>query len=97
SGGRRRSVADEYGGEKRMLRLLLRIEVLAEDPTNVEDLLERRLQTQKHINFSLKSLFGGGHPDRVKRRKAKRVEAQLIIKTAVVIRLAHSVTSSDQI
>merc|ERR1712119_104258 len=53
-----------------------------------EDFLERRLQTQvvnipsfvvrlesqKHIDFSLKSPFGGGRPGRVKRKNAKKGE-----------------------
>merc|ERR1711910_113136 len=52
----------------------------------IEDFLERRLQTQvfkipsfvvrldsqKHIDFSLKSPFGGGRPGRVKRKNAKK-------------------------
>merc|ERR1712062_699293 len=55
----------------------------------VEDFLERRLQTQvvnipsfivrldsqKHIDFSLKSPFGGGRPGRVKRKNAKKGDA----------------------
>merc|ERR1711884_346329 len=54
-----------------------------------EDFLERRLQTQvvkipsfivrldsqKHIDFSLKSPFGGGRPGRVKRKNAKKGDA----------------------
>merc|ERR1712200_89288 len=31
-----------------------------------------RLDSQKHIDFSLKSPFGGGRPGRVKRRNAKK-------------------------
>uniref|UniRef100_A0A0N5AFC6 Small ribosomal subunit protein uS4 n=1 Tax=Syphacia muris TaxID=451379 RepID=A0A0N5AFC6_9BILA len=34
-----------------------------------------RLDSQKHIDFSLKSPFGGGRPGRVKRRNAKKVAA----------------------
>merc|ERR1712079_414364 len=33
-----------------------------------------RLDSQKHIDFSLKSPFGGGRPGRVKRKNAKRGE-----------------------
>merc|ERR1739849_2061 len=33
-----------------------------------------RLESQKHIDFSLKSLFGGGRPGRVKRKNAKKGE-----------------------
>merc|ERR1712154_460020 len=53
-----------------------------------EDFMERRLQnqvvnipsfvvrleSQKHIDFSLKSPFGGGRPGRVKRKNAKKGE-----------------------
>ena len=31
-----------------------------------------RLDSQKHIDFSLQSPFGGGRPGRVKRRNAKK-------------------------
>jgi len=31
-----------------------------------------RLDSQKHIDFSLKSPFGGGRPGRVKRKNAKK-------------------------
>ena len=31
-----------------------------------------RLDSQKHIDFSLKSPFGGGRPGRVKRKNARR-------------------------
>merc|ERR1719483_1978148 len=31
-----------------------------------------RLESQKHIDFSLKSPFGGGRPGRVKRKNAKK-------------------------
>jgi len=31
-----------------------------------------RLDSQKHIDFSLKSPFGGGGPGRVKRKNAKK-------------------------
>ena len=31
-----------------------------------------RLDSQKHIDFSLKSPFGGGWPGRVKRKNAKK-------------------------
>merc|ERR1711872_146000 len=34
-----------------------------------------RLDSQKHIDFSLKSPFGGGRPGRVKRKNAKKGEA----------------------
>ena len=34
-----------------------------------------RLDSQKHIDFSLKSPFGGGKPGRVKRKNAKKGEA----------------------
>uniref|UniRef100_A0A6G1SM18 Small ribosomal subunit protein uS4 n=1 Tax=Aceria tosichella TaxID=561515 RepID=A0A6G1SM18_9ACAR len=34
-----------------------------------------RLDSQKHIDFSLQSPFGGGRPGRVKRRNMKRAEA----------------------
>merc|ERR1711981_698043 len=33
-----------------------------------------RLESQKHIDFSLKSPFGGGRPGRVKRKNAKKGE-----------------------
>ena len=33
-----------------------------------------RLDSQKHIDFSLKSPFGGGRPGRVRRKKAKAAE-----------------------
>ncbi|VDN19978.1 unnamed protein product [Cylicostephanus goldi] len=33
-----------------------------------------RLDSQKHIDFSLKSPFGGGRPGRVKRRNMKKAE-----------------------
>merc|ERR1719230_2274248 len=33
-----------------------------------------RLDSQKHIDFSLKSPFGGGRPGRVKRKNAKKGE-----------------------
>merc|ERR1712061_154067 len=35
-----------------------------------------RLDSQKHIDFSLKSPFGGGRPGRVKRKNAKKGEAK---------------------
>ena len=31
-----------------------------------------RLYSQKHNDFSIKSPFGGGRPDRVKRKNAKK-------------------------
>ena len=31
-----------------------------------------RLDSQKHIDFSIKSPFGGGRPGRVKRKNAKK-------------------------
>jgi len=31
-----------------------------------------RLDSQKHIDFALKSPFGGGRPGRVKRKNAKK-------------------------
>jgi len=31
-----------------------------------------RLESQKHIDFSLKSPFGGGRPGRVKRKNANK-------------------------
>lgn len=31
-----------------------------------------RLDSQKHIDFSLKSPFGGGRPGRVKRKNARK-------------------------
>jgi len=31
-----------------------------------------RLDSQKHIDFSLKSPYGGGRPGRVKRKNAKK-------------------------
>lgn len=31
-----------------------------------------RLESQKHIDFSLKSPFGGGRPGRVKRKNIKK-------------------------
>jgi len=34
-----------------------------------------RLDSQKHIDFSLKSPFGGGRPGRVKRKNAKKGES----------------------
>merc|ERR1712059_7070 len=34
-----------------------------------------RLDSQKHIDFSLKSPFGGGRPGRVKRKNAKKGDA----------------------
>ena len=34
-----------------------------------------RLDSQKHIDFSLKSPFGGGRPGRVKRRNMKKGES----------------------
>merc|ERR1711893_158758 len=34
-----------------------------------------RLDSQKHIDFALKSPFGGGRPGRVKRKNAKKGEA----------------------
>jgi len=34
-----------------------------------------RLDSQKHIDFSLKSPFGGGRAGRVKRKNAKKGEA----------------------
>ena len=34
-----------------------------------------RLESQKHIDFALKSPFGGGGPGRVKRKNAKKGEA----------------------
>jgi small subunit ribosomal protein S9e len=33
-----------------------------------------RLDSQKHIDFSLTSPFGGGRPGRVRRKKAKAAE-----------------------
>uniref|UniRef100_A0A1I7XUJ5 40S ribosomal protein S9 n=1 Tax=Heterorhabditis bacteriophora TaxID=37862 RepID=A0A1I7XUJ5_HETBA len=33
-----------------------------------------RLDSQKHIDFSLQSPFGGGRPGRVKRRNMKKAE-----------------------
>merc|ERR1711970_745632 len=33
-----------------------------------------RLDSQKHIDFSLKSPFGGGRPGRVKRKNAKKAQ-----------------------
>merc|ERR1711973_465978 len=33
-----------------------------------------RLDSQKHIDFGLKSPFGGGRPGRVKRRNAKKAQ-----------------------
>jgi len=33
-----------------------------------------RLDSQKHIDFSLSSPFGGGRPGRVRRKKAKAAE-----------------------
>merc|ERR1740137_368952 len=35
-----------------------------------------RLDSQKHIDFSLKSPFGGGRPGRVKRKNAKKGDAK---------------------
>jgi len=35
-----------------------------------------RTDSQKHIDFSLKSPFGGGRPGRVKRKKLKAKEAK---------------------
>ncbi|VDO11047.1 unnamed protein product [Haemonchus placei] len=32
------------------------------------------MDSQKHIDFSLKSPFGGGRPGRVKRRNMKKAE-----------------------
>ena len=34
-----------------------------------------RLESQKHIDFALKSPFGGGGPGRVKRKNAKKGDA----------------------
>ena len=34
-----------------------------------------RLDSQKHIDFSIKSPFGGGRPGRVKRKNAKKGQA----------------------
>lgn len=34
-----------------------------------------RLDSQKHIDFSLKSPFGGGRPGRVKRKNSKKGQA----------------------
>lgn len=33
-----------------------------------------RLESQKHIDFSLKSPFGGGRPGRVKRKNMKKTQ-----------------------
>ena len=35
-----------------------------------------RLDSQKHIDFSLKSPFGGGRPGRVKRKNAKKGDSK---------------------
>jgi len=34
-----------------------------------------RLDSQKHIDFSLRSPYGGGRPGRVKRKNAKKGQA----------------------
>jgi len=44
---------------------------LPQEVVNVPSFIVR-LDSQKHIDFSLKSPFGGGRPGRVKRKNAKK-------------------------
>ncbi|CAG8741873.1 8908_t:CDS:2 [Racocetra persica] len=62
-----------------LIRRLVRIGVLDETKMKldyvlalkIEDFLERRLQTQKHIDFALTSPYGGGRPGRVRRKRQR--------------------------
>ncbi len=53
------------------LACLESISSLSRQVVNVPSFIVR-LDSQKHIDFSLKSPFGGGRPGRVKRRNAKK-------------------------
>jgi len=47
------------------------LETFYDEVVNVPSFIVR-LDSQKHIDFSLKSPFGGGRPGRVKRKNAKK-------------------------
>ncbi|KAG8782562.1 40S ribosomal protein S9 [Serendipita sp. 405] len=52
-----------------LIRRLVRIGVVGRQIVNVPSFVVR-LDSQKHIDFSLTSPFGGGRPGRVKRKRA---------------------------
>ena len=54
-----------------LLTMNLKISFSLRQVVNVPSFIVR-LDSQKHIDFSLKSPFGGGRPGRVKRKNAKK-------------------------
>uniref|UniRef100_A0A1I8I0I0 Small ribosomal subunit protein uS4 n=1 Tax=Macrostomum lignano TaxID=282301 RepID=A0A1I8I0I0_9PLAT len=55
-----------------------------------------RLDSQKHIDFSLKSPLGGGRPGRVKRKNAREGTKELLVLEKSFIRVILKIRSADE-